>query len=248
MANDSELDLQNWVDARLAVLGPQAAWQPNVAGGLSRLREGLAAKPAWKQRWAWMTAGLVAATLVLFLLAAPPPRVLAQRCVDCSVALWQSFSAMPPAQPDLQPESARKLAPDFALTDVSGNPIKLSDSKGKVILLNFWATWCGGCQTEIPWFIEFQNKYKDAGLNVIGVSLDDDGWKSVSPYVKEKNVNYCIVIGTRAVAKQYAVEAMPATWLIDRQGKIAATHVGLVTKSAYEAEIETLLGRNATKP
>jgi len=100
--------------------------------------------------------------------------------------LWQSFSAMPPAQPDLQPESARKLAPDFALTDVSGNPIKLSDSKGKVILLNFWATWCGGCQTEIPWFIEFQNKYKDAGLNVIGVSLDDDGWKSVTPYVKER--------------------------------------------------------------
>ena len=248
MEKNNEINVAQWVDQRLALLTPRNAWQPDGADGLQRFREQSAAKSSWKQAWTWPAATLVAAALILFFLAAPPPRVLAQRCVDCSVALWQSFSAMPPAQPDLQPESARKFAPDFSLTDVSGKPIKLSDSKGKVILLNFWATWCGGCQTEIPWFIEFQNKYKDAGLNVIGVSLDDDGWKSVTPYVKEKNVNYCIVIGTRAVAKQYAVEAMPATWLIDRQGKIAATHVGLVTKSAYEAEIETLLGRNATKP
>jgi len=240
MAIDSELDLQNWVDARLAVLGPQAAWQPNVAGGLSRLREGLAAKPAWKQRWAWMTAGLVAATLVLFLLAAPPPRVLAQRCVDCSVALWQSLSTSGPVQAEIKPENTRRLAPDFVLLDISDNFVKLHDSRGKVVLLNFWATWCGGCQVEIPWFIDFQTKYKDADLKVIGVSMDDD-LKSVKAYVKEKNVNYTIVDGPQEMAKQYGVEAMPVTVLIDREGKIAATHVGLVTKAEYQSEIEALL-------
>jgi cytochrome c biogenesis protein CcmG/thiol:disulfide interchange protein DsbE len=242
MEKNNKANVAQWVDQRLAVLTPRNAWQPDGADGLQRLRERSAAKFSWKQAWTWPAATLVAAALLLFFLAAPPPRVLAQRCVDCSLALWQSLAAAPRVQPALQPESARKLAPDFSLSDVAGKPIKLSDFKGKVVLLNFWATWCGGCQTEIPWFIEFQNKYKEPGLSVIGASMDDDGWKSVTPYVNEKNVNYCIVIATQAVAKQYAVEAMPATWLIDREGKIAAIHVGLVTKSAYEAEVETLLG------
>jgi peroxiredoxin len=244
MANDNEVENQNWVDARLAVLGACTSWQPSVAGSLSRLRERLAAKPAWKRPWTWTAAGLAAAALFLFFLAAPPPRVLAQRCVDCSLALWQSFSPTAPVQADLQPENARTPAPDFTLTDASGKPVKLSESKGKVVLLNFWATWCGGCQTEIPWFIDFHNKYKNAGLKVIGVSMDGDGWKSVKPWVMEKNVCYAIVIGNDAIAKQYAVEAMPVTLLIDREGKIAATHVGLVTKANVQAEIETLLGQD----
>ena len=241
MDKNNEVNVEQWVDRRLAVLTPSNAWQPDGSNGLRRFRKQSATKFAPKRAWTWTAATLVAAALILFFLAAPPLRVLAQRCADCSLALWQSLSAMPPARPDLRPENTRKLAPDFSLSDVSAKPVKLSDSKGKVVLLNFWATWCGGCQTEIPWFIDFQTKYKDPGLNVIGVSLDDDGWKSVTPYVKEKNVNYCIVIGTQTVAKQYAVEAMPVTLLIDREGKIAATHVGLVTKSAYEAEIEALL-------
>ena len=243
MANGNEMDLQNWVDTRLAVLSPRTPWQPNVTRGLSRLQERLSAKRGWKHAWTWTAAGLVAAALLTFFLAAPPPRVLAQRCVDCSIALWQSLATAPPVPFDLQPKSARKPAPDFTLTDASGKSVKLSDSKGKVVLLNFWATWCHGCQTEIPWFVDFHNKYKDAGLNVIGVSMDDDGWKSVKPWLKEKNVTYAIMIGNEAVAKQYAVEAMPVTLMIDREGKIAATHVGLITKANYQAEIETLLAQ-----
>jgi peroxiredoxin len=241
MANDNKLNVQTWVDAHLAVLRPHASWQPNAAIGLACLRERLATKTGWKRTWPWAAATLAAAALILFFLAAPRPRVLAQRCVDCSIAFWQSLSTTPPAQAALQPEAARKPAPDFTLTDTSGKPVKLSDSKGKVVLLNFWATWCGGCQTEIPWFIDLHNKYKDAGLNVIGVSMDNDGWKSVKPYLKEKNVTYAIVIGNEAVAKRYAVEGMPVTLLIDREGKIAATHVGLVTKAQYQSEVEALL-------
>jgi cytochrome c biogenesis protein CcmG/thiol:disulfide interchange protein DsbE len=241
MVNDNELHLQHWVDARLAVLRPHSSWQPNLSEGLARLQARCAVKAAWKPAWTWTAMASVAAVLIVFFLAAPPPRVLAQHCVDCSIALWQSLSAAPPVENDLQRESVREPAPDFTLTDASGERIKLSDSKGKVVLLNFWATWCGGCQTEIPWFIDLHNKYKDAGLNVIGVSMDDDGWKSVNPYVKEKRVNYTIVIGTQSIAKQYAVEAMPVTLLIDREGKIATTHVGLVTKAEYQTEIEALL-------
>ena len=124
--------------------------------------------------------------------------------------------------------------------------MRLLGLKGKVVLLNFWATWCGGCQVEIPWFIDFQNQYQDRGLAIVGVSMDADGWKSVRPYLKEKNVNYSIVIGNGELAKRYGVEAMPVTLLIDREGKIAASHVGLVSKSDYQAEIETLLKENSS--
>ena len=241
MANDNELNLQNWVEAHLDVLSPHSSWQPDGTKGLSRLHERLAVKTVWNWTWPWTAASMFATAIVVFFLAAPPPQVLAQRCVDCSLAVWQSLSAAPPAQNDLKPESARKPAPDFSLADASGKQVKLSDTKGKVVLLNFWATWCGGCQTEIPWFIDLNNRYKGAGLNVIGVALDDDGYKSVTPYVKEKKVNYTIVVGPQSLAKQYAVEAMPVTLLIDREGKIAATHVGLITKAEYQAEIETLL-------
>jgi cytochrome c biogenesis protein CcmG/thiol:disulfide interchange protein DsbE len=73
----------------------------------------------------------------------------------------------------------RKAAPDFTLTDVSGRPVKLSEYKGKVVLLNFWATWCGPCKTEIPWFIEFEKMYKDRGFEILGVSMDENGWQAV---------------------------------------------------------------------
>jgi thioredoxin-related protein len=99
---------------------------------------------------------------------------------------------------------------------------------------------------EIPWYMEFQSKYKDSGLSAIGVSMDEDGWKSVKPFLKEKPINYAVVIGNPELAKLYAVDALPVTLLIDREGKIAATHVGMVDKDAFESEIKVLLGEGAT--
>ena len=134
-------------------------------------------------------------------------------------------------------------APDFTLTDSHGVPVRLSDYKGRVVLLDFWATWCGGCKVEIPWYMEFQNKYKDKGLAVIGVAMDDDGWKKVKPFAEAKQMNYPVVLGTGELAERYAVTAMPVTLLIDRDGRIAASHPGLVNKEVFEKKIQALLGK-----
>jgi peroxiredoxin len=135
----------------------------------------------------------------------------------------------------------RKIAPDFTLKNSNGSSVKLSEYKGKVVLLDFWATWCGGCKVEIPWFMEFAEKHKRSGLAVVGVAMDEDGWKLVKPYLKEKKVNYPVVIGNEALAKQYGVDSLPMTLLIDRDGKVAASHIGLVDKQKFEDEIRVLL-------
>jgi cytochrome c biogenesis protein CcmG/thiol:disulfide interchange protein DsbE len=145
----------------------------------------------------------------------------------------------------VQPESERKVAPDFALKDVTGKTVKLSDYRGKVVLLNFWATWCEPCQVEIPWFIEFQKSYKDRDFVVLGASLDDDGWDSVKPYIEKRKINYRMVIANEDLSGKYGgIENLPTSFVIDRQGRIAAAHVGLVSKSRYENDILNLLDEN----
>ncbi len=243
MEKHNDLRVSNWVNERLARIGPSREWQPNAVRGLERFRERQGISHPVRRGLVW--AVVAAAGLALCVAVLPQPRVLAYRCLDCSVALWQSLSASNPVHAKVKPEEDRKMAPDFASVDASAKPVKLSDFRGKVVLLNFWATWCGGCQVEIPWFIEFQKNYKGNGFVVIGVSLDADGWESVKPYVKEKAVNYPIVIGSRDVAQLYRVTAMPVTLLIDREGRIAASHVGVVGEGDYKAEVEALLSERA---
>jgi peroxiredoxin len=135
-----------------------------------------------------------------------------------------------------------KMAADFTLKDATGADLKLADYKGKVVLLNFWATWCGPCKVEIPWFMEFNKKYKDSGFAVLGISMDDDGWKSVKPYLAEKKIDYRIAVGNDDIGKLYGgVDALPTTFIIDRAGKIAFSHTGLEGKDTYEKEIASLL-------
>ena len=146
------------------------------------------------------------------------------------------------AAADLKPNAKRNVAPDFVLTDADGRKVKLSDYKGKVVLLNFWATWCGPCKLEIPWFVDFEKTYKDKGFAVLGVSMDEEGWEIVKPYIQDKQVNYRVMVATEEVAQKYGgVDALPTTFMIDREGKIASTHIGLVAKKDYENEIAQLL-------
>ena len=134
------------------------------------------------------------------------------------------------------------LAPDFTLQDSHGVPVRLSGLRGKVALLDFWATTCGGCKIEIPWYMEFQQKYGAQGLSTIGVATDDD-WKIVKPYLQKAPISYPIVIGNEELEKTYRVESLPMTLLIDRDGRIAASHVGMVDRQSFEREIQKLLAR-----
>ena len=142
---------------------------------------------------------------------------------------------------ELQSAPGRKPAPNFSLTDDKDAKISLSDFKGKVVLVNFWATWCHGCKEEIPWYMEFAGKYKDSGLVVIGISMDDDGWKAVKPFLQGKKLNYSVVIGNNTLAGQYGLDSMPLSVLVDRQGRIADSHPGVVDKNNWEQEIQKLL-------
>jgi cytochrome c biogenesis protein CcmG/thiol:disulfide interchange protein DsbE len=155
-------------------------------------------------------------------------------------------SPQPPAKPVVKDDTQRKKAPDFALKDSSGKLVHLADFKGKVVLLDFWATWCGPCKIEIPWFMEFQEKYRSRGFEVVGVSMDDDGWKAITPYVTQKKMNYRVVLGDDKTADQYGgLEALPTTFVIDRNGRIAAAHVGLTNKKDFADAIEKLLEASA---
>ena len=139
-------------------------------------------------------------------------------------------------------EKDRKPAPEFALKDANGKTVHLEEYKGKVVLLDFFATWCGPCKIEIPWFMEFERNYKDKGFSVLGVSMDDEGWEVVKPFLADLGVNYRVVIGNDATAQIYGgVDALPTTFLIDRNGRIAAIHIGLASKKVFEDGIQQLL-------
>jgi len=142
----------------------------------------------------------------------------------------------------VKPDKDRKEAPDFALKDGDGKVVKLSDYRGKVVLLDFWATWCGPCKIEIPWFMDMQRKDKDKGFEVLGVAMDDEGWEAVKPFAAKMGMNYRLVIGNDQTAEMYGgVDALPTTFLIDRAGKIAAVHIGLTSRKDIEDGIEQLL-------
>jgi peroxiredoxin len=165
-----------------------------------------------------------------------------KRTIVAAIALALFFFVMPATSPaDLTPPSARKIVSDFSLIDSQGTPIKLSGYKGRVVLLDFWATWCTGCKVEIPWYMEFLDKYKDRGFSAVGVAMDEDGWKSVRPFLEEHKINYPIVVGSEELGNRFGISAMPVTLLIDRSGKVADMHTGMVDKDAFEHEIQVLL-------
>ena len=132
---------------------------------------------------------------------------------------------------------------DFTLKDMNGKDISLASLKGKVVLLNFWATWCGPCRLEIPWFVEFQEKYEDQGLRVVGISVDDPP-EALPPFAKRFKVNYPLIVGAdrEDVQKAYGpIFGVPITFIIDRSGRICIKHVGPVSREQFENEIKSLL-------
>ncbi len=136
--------------------------------------------------------------------------------------------------------TAAKLAPDFSLTDLSGRPLRLSDYRGKVVVLDFWATWCEPCKEEIPHLVDLQTKYPQR-VQVLGISMDDDD-KPVRAFQQQYKMNYPIAVGTSSLADQYGgVLGLPITFVIDGQGRIAKRYIGATDFSGIEAEVQKLL-------
>jgi len=220
MDNNSETPLSRWVDEHLGKLEPPNHWFPNEGRAFSLLKEKSVGKSLYRRKEVWITAGLLVACL-LFASASSGPRVLAERCVGvCKNLLFGNA------------DTARLLrqAPDFLLQDSSGSNIRLSDYRGRVLLVNFWATWCAPCKAEIPLLEEFEHTYANQGLTVIGVSMDESGWSSVRPFMEALKINYPVVIGSEGLASRYGLIGLPTTFLIDREGRIAATHVGIISR------------------
>lgn len=133
-------------------------------------------------------------------------------------------------------------APDFTVPDLEGNSLTLSDFKGKVIILDFWTTWCPPCRRGIPDFVQLYEKYKHEGLVIIGVSLDGGDSRSVKQFSKNYKINYPIVLGNFNVTQDYGgIRAIPTTFVIDGKGNIKEKYVGYQPRATFEEVVKRLL-------
>ncbi|MBS1819785.1 MAG: TlpA family protein disulfide reductase [Acidobacteria bacterium] len=191
-------------------------------------------------RWAIATLGVIALAALTITTQMPwltqphPEMVRDEGIVDASGNAKPTLSC---------PADAKPANLGFTLKDVEGRDVSLESFKGKVVLLDFWATWCGPCKVEIPHFIEFQKKYGEKGFQVVGISVDDPVDK-LAPYVKEMGMNYPVLqgLGHDDVQDAYGpILGIPVSVLISRDGKICSTHTGLTGKDVFEQEINALL-------
>ena len=133
-------------------------------------------------------------------------------------------------------------APAFTLPDLQGRSVSLADFKGKVVVVNFWATWCPPCKAEIPDFVRFQAKYRDRGLAIVGLSMDAGGAREVRPFAEEHEVNYTMLIGNDDIAQAYGgIVGIPTSFVIARDGTIVKKFVGYTDPRVWEETLEPLL-------
>ena len=177
----------------------------------------------------WIIAGVSALALALLTLSVPLE--------------WPFHEEREIAKGDACPTDAKQANLNYTLKDMDNRDVRLSDFAGKVILLDFWATWCIPCKVEIPWFVEFQEKYGPSGLQVVGVSVDDSHERLV-PYVSQMKMNYTVLqgLGHDDLQEEYGpLWGIPVTILISREGKLCSRHTGIGTKEEFEEQITSLL-------
>ena len=247
METNDEINVGLWVDDRLATLTPPENWCPDLATGLDRFNRRRLITGAPRGTWALAIAGGLCVCALIF----PATRVFARRCLNACVVetnlvaeklLWRGRADSAQAFGRVVEIGGRSFAPDFALPDMSGKTVRFSEFRGQVVLVNFWATWCSPCKVEIPWFVEMQRAYQGAGLTILGVSMDEDGWKSVKPYIEEHRVNYRVLVGKDEILREFGwTDCLPVTLIIDKACRIAVRHAGLVAKNTYDKEVRSLL-------
>ena len=137
--------------------------------------------------------------------------------------------------------STGNVAPDFTLQDLSGKDIKLSDYKGKVVLLDFWATWCPPCRASIPGLEKIHKAYKDKGLVILAVSLDQGDWDSVKSFTTDYGITYIVLRGTEDVSEKYQVRTIPMLLVLDKEGRIQKRYLGFGNDQDLEDDIRSIL-------
>ncbi len=138
-------------------------------------------------------------------------------------------------------QSSGAVASDFTLQDLSGRNVKLSDYKGKVVLLDFWATWCPPCRASVPAIEKIHKAYKGKGLVVLAVSLDEGGWDSVKSFITEYGITYTVLKGTEDVAANYMVRSIPMLLILDKEGRISKRYLGFGNEEDLENDIKSIL-------
>ncbi len=135
------------------------------------------------------------------------------------------------------PSAEHAVAPDFSLPELTGGQLTLSAYRGKVVILDFWATWCDPCREEIPHFVDLQKQYANQGLQIIGVSMDD-GPEPVRDFYQHFQMNYPVVMGNAKIGELYGgILGLPIAFVIGRDGRIYAKHIGATSMSTFEKEI-----------
>lgn len=133
-------------------------------------------------------------------------------------------------------------APNFSLKTADGKTLELGKMKSKLIVVNFWATWCRPCTAEMPGLSEVYQNYKSRGLEIVGVSLDVKGWAVVKPFLQRTKVPYPIVLGDQSIVDDYGgIQAIPTTFFIDQDGNIVKKHIGYLSKDEFEKQVKTFL-------
>ena len=189
-------------------------------------------------RLRWMVAGAAALALAMSTL---PARSLSSHAHPHETA---GGAAEAGAACDAGAKPARY---DFVLQDHRGHDVDFESLRGKVVLLNFWATWCGPCRIEVPWFVDFAEQYADDGLVVLGLSVDDTVDR-IEEFADEYDVNYPMLVGLGREDFQEAygpIWGLPMTFFIDREGTVCRTHAGIATRDEFEKDIEDLLQESA---
>jgi len=158
-----------------------------------------------------------------------------------SVFLMLSLAAGPQGCAASDSSAARRPAADFQLTDLNGNPFQLSSLRGKVVLIDFWATWCPPCRMEIPHFKELYDSYKGKGLEMIGLSIEADGG-AVKSFVRSNGMTYPVALADAKLQQAYGgIRGIPTTFLVDKKGRVAKQLFGYNDKEVFEKDIQKLL-------
>jgi peroxiredoxin len=226
-------DTARWTDDRLAALDPPDGWTPNQARGLASLEALRAKRPlVWRRRM-WLAVAVTAVALVV--VPSPHLRGFAQACGEFVLRVWPGSGHAYDANTD------RRSLADFALRGLDGQAVSLSEYAGKVVLVTFWSTTCGQCESEMPWFSEFRQKYSDQGFDVVGVAVDQGESGHVNRYVASRPINYRVVLGDGPQMRRYIATSIPTTLILDRAGRIAVRHVGYCSKREFESDIQAVL-------